>query len=203
MIPGLEVLPISLSRDVPAAREMDLINDATRIANDLEAERGPQRIPGFVSSNGLIAWAFLQSAAAHVQTKTPTFCEWGSGIGIVTSMAKCRGWTATGIEIEPRLIDTARTLASSHGIDVAFHQCSYKPDSLFDHDSSVGNFDTGLGFSLFDFDVIYAYLWPAESLAVTTAIAQHARDGTIFLRYGGGVTCDALRVNRVASAGVA
>lgn len=196
MIPGLDVLPIALSGEQPPKRVRALIRDADRISQDFAEERGTGRIPELVTSDGLVAWSFLEAAAAHLQTDTPRFCEWGSGVGSVTCMAHCRGWDATGIEIEPRLVAAARGLAAAHDIDVTFHECSYKPPGLFDEESAAADFDTGLGFSLFDFDVIYGYLWPAELRAVTKAIAQHARNGTIFLRYSGGVTCDAFRVNR-------
>jgi hypothetical protein len=191
----LDVLPISLSRDPPPAKALAIIKGAERMTRELQAKRGPERISGLMTSDGPVAWSFLQAATQYVTSDAPTFCEWGSGIGSVTCMARCRGWTASGIEIEPRLIDKSRELAAAHNIDVAFHACSYKPEGLFDHTSRAADFDTGLGFSLFDFDIIYAYLWLAESRAVTTAISQHAPEGTIFLRYSGGVTCDAFRVN--------
>lgn len=198
MVQGLVDLPIVLTRGAPPGGDTDLIADAARIAADLSAERGPERIPGLVTSSGAIALDFLTAAEPYVSAKNPSFCEWGSGLGIVTCLARRLGWNATGVEIEPRLIDMSRNLAACHRVDVAFHQCSYKPDVLFEPGSAPEDFDTGLGFGLFDFDVIYAYLWPAERDAVTAAIGRYARDGTIFLRYGGGVTCDAFRVSRPA-----
>lgn len=191
-------LPIVLTGVAPPVRDRELIADAARIAADLAAERDPDRIPGLVTSNGVIALDFLTAAEPYIARKDPTFCEWGSGIGIVTCLARRLGWNAIGVEIEPRLIATSRILAARHHVDVAYHRCSYKPDALFEPDSTPEDFDTGHGFGLFDFDVIYAYLWPAERDAVTAAIGRHARDGTIFLRYGGGVTCDAFQVSRPA-----
>lgn len=193
---GLEALPITLSQDVPPPEDRDLIEDAVLLSKGIEAERGPDRIAGLVSSNGRIARAFLEAAIPHLNTDTPTFCEWGSGVGIVTCLARRLGWAARGVDIEPRLVKTASALAASHDIDVSFHEGSYKPAGLFDLDTAVEDFRTEHGLELFDFDVIYAYLWPAEAHAVTTAIAKHAHEGTIFLRYGGGITCDAFRVNR-------
>ena len=196
MVHSLEPLTITLCEAPLLAKDVELIEHAAHLAKGLEAERGPDRIPGLATSNGRIAQAFLSAARAYISTNTPTFCEWGSGIGIVTCLAQRLGWSAQGVEIEPRLIQTARTLAASHAIDAQFYQGSYKPHGLFDLDTAVEDFQTECGVNLFDFDIIYAYLWPAEAHAVTTAVAKHARNGTIFLRYGGGITCDAFRVRR-------
>lgn len=183
----LEPLQITFSDDTPAAQALTLIQNAKRLAEEMQGLQGEDRIPGLVTSNGLIAWRFLQSAAAHIQTDAPRFCEWGSGIGVVSCLAALRGWEATGIEIEPRLIELSRQLAKSHDVNVNFRHGNYRLDSSDDANAAIE-------FDVFGFDIIYIYAWPAERQAVTEAIARHGAPGLIFLRYGGGIQCDAFRV---------
>lgn len=183
----LEPLQITLSDDTPAAQALTLIQNAKSLAEEMQGLPGEDRIPSLVTSNGLIAWRFLQSAAAYTQTDAPRFCEWGSGIGVVSCLAALRGWESTGVEIEPRLIEVSRQLAKSHDVNVNFRQGNYRFDRS-DEANAAREFDV-LGF-----DIIYIYAWPAERQAVTEAISRHAAPGLIFLRYGGGIQCDAFRV---------
>ena len=112
----------------------------------------------------------------------------------MTCLAALKGWDAIGIEIEPRLVNEARRLAAQHRIKASFYEGSYKPTRLFTDDTKIDRFETEHGFGLFDFDVIYIYAWPAEKNMMTDAVARYAKPGTVFLRYGGGLTCEAFRV---------
>ncbi|MEN8660788.1 class I SAM-dependent methyltransferase [Marivita sp.] len=190
----LEPLHIVLSENKPPQKHARLIQYATLTSDRIQSLKGSERIPSLVTSNGLIAWRFLQAVESHVRSKPTRFCEWGSGVGVVTSLAALQGWIGRGIEIEPKLVKEATKLARDNEVDVTFHQGSYKPDALFEQTWPDDDFDTGHGFGLFDFDVIYMYAWPAESATVTEAVRRFAHPGTIFMRYGGGVTCDAFRV---------
>ena len=198
MVPGLQYLPIRLSNATPPARYVSLMKDAADMAAHLLAQTGAARLPALATSGGDIAWRFLEAATAHLEIDKPRFCEWGSGVGLVTCLAWMRGWHAVGVEIEPRLVDASRDLAERHEIAADFHLGSYNRDALLDPKNTKEDFETGLGFDLFDFDVIYAYPWPAERDAMTRTIARHAPNGTIFLRYGGGFHCDAFQVRRDA-----
>ena len=124
----LEPLQITLSDDTPAAQALKLIQNAKSLAEEMQGLQGEDRIPSLVTSNGLIAWRFLQSAAAYIPTDAPRFCEWGSGIGVVSCLAALRGWESTGVEIEPRLIEVSCQLAKSHDVNVNFRQGNYRFD---------------------------------------------------------------------------
>ena len=190
----LTPLQITLSNETPGGEVQTLIADADKRAEIISGLRGEDRIPGFVSSQGLIAWRFLQSVRSHVGPREQRFCEWGSGVGIVSCLAAQQGWTSVGIEIEPRLVAEARSLADRHGLAVRFVEGSYKPPAFFEQYAPATSFNIADGVGLFDADVIFIYAWPAERDSVTEAIARHAAPGTVFMRYGGGVTCDAFRV---------
>lgn len=167
---------------------MALIEDARTLNAAMSHERGEKRIPSLVTTDGAVAWRFLQSSLRHRSPDGARFCEWGSGIGVVSCLAQLMGWRTAGLEIEPRLVETSRALAGRHALDVSFFEGSYKLDNV------AASFDTGFGFNLFDFDVIYAYFWPAERNAMTQFVAEYARPGTLFMRYGGGLDCTLFRV---------
>lgn len=191
----LESLPVSLSDTPLTQAAARLIRDGDKRSRSLEAMQGTDRIPAFTATSGLAAWRGLCAVREVLDDPGDSFCEWGSGSGLVTCVADMLGWKATGLEIEPRLVDAARGLATAHGHDAAFHVASYKPVGFPDA-VSADALDTGHGFGLFDFDVIYAYTWPAEVETVTEFVANNAAPGTLFLRYRGGMD---FKVFRVAS----
>lgn len=95
-------------------------------------------------SQGIDCFDFVPSnyesvyAALHT-IPSARFCEWGSGIGIVTGMAEMLGFEACGIEIDARLaaasrgllrdfklsapIETGDYFESTHSADVYFTYC--------------------------------------------------------------------------------
>ncbi len=180
--------------DTPPPPEVTAIISAGRdLAAELRAETGPERIGGLVTTDAEVAWRFLE-AVRPLAPENARFCEWGSGLGIVTTLAAQGGWHATGLEIEPRLVGIARDFAETHGADAAFHIGSYKPDGWDDARRQDVATDTGLGFDLFDFDVIFGFPWPAEREAMTEFVGRYARPGTLFMRHLGGLWCTAYRV---------
>jgi protein-L-isoaspartate O-methyltransferase len=54
----------------------------------------------------------------HVLDALPrgTFCEWGSGMGIITGIAAMLGFDATGIELNPKLASASRELLADYGL---------------------------------------------------------------------------------------
>ncbi|HLM69385.1 MAG TPA: hypothetical protein VK358_17730 [Longimicrobium sp.] len=55
------------------------------------------------------------------------FLEWGSATGIITIMADLLGFEAYGIELDARLVQTARELAAKHGSGARFAAGSFLP----------------------------------------------------------------------------
>ena len=81
----------------------------------------------------------------------------------------------------------ARTFAAQQHINVRFFHASYKPPGFLDgRPLTKSTLDTGYGFGLFDFDVIYVYAWPAEVQSVLTFFSANAHTGTWLLVYQGG-----------------
>ena len=100
------------------------------------------------------------------------FLEWGSATGVITIMADLLGFEAYGIELDPRLVETARELALRHGSGARFAAGSflpagyrYRPRSGDSRLGTIGDGESGyraLGHPLDDFDVVYGYPWGGE-----------------------------------------
>lgn len=101
------------------------------------------------------------------------------------------GVNPVGIEIEPRLVVKARSLAAVHGLEVCFVEGSYKPKEVFEPVASGLSVSVADEIGLFECDVIYVYTLPTERDSVTTALARFAVPGAIFMRYASGATCEA------------
>ena len=92
---------------------------------------------GFVSSDSVHVWRVLSCL------KQGRFCEWGSGMGIVTGMARMLGHEAIGIEWNEGLASASRTLLREFNLDCQIHHASY-------FDRSV------------DADYYFVYCWPGQ-----------------------------------------
>lgn len=114
----------------------------------------------YVPGNYQVAFAVLRALAPG------RFCEWGSGMGIVTGLAAMLGHVARGIEIDPRLAAASRRLLADFGLEAAI--------------------ETGDYFAVRrEADVYYAYCWPGQVQRVEerfeAACPDHAR---LILYYG-------------------
>jgi len=75
------------------------------------------------------------------------FCEWGSGMGIVTGLAEMLGFAACGIELDERLAAASRRLLADFGLSSAIETGSY--------------FDISR-----DADLYFVYCWPGQMPSV-------------------------------------
>lgn len=113
----------------------------------------------------------LQALLAH-RAPGLRFLEWGSATGIITIMADLLGFDAYGIELDARLVETARELARKHGSKARFAAGSflpagyrYRPRHGDGRLGTIGDGESGyreLGIPLDDFDIVYAYPWGGE-----------------------------------------
>src|SRR5262249_13256252 len=170
-------LPIDegpLPRDVHA-----FLRAADRRIERFQRER---HIPGFVPSNFARAYWALRALSPAGAARRNLFCEWGSGFGVVACLAAMLDFDAYGIEIEGELVDAARLLAADFRLPVEFVCGSFIPsgsaagfqggDGFAWLTTSGGHTEEELGLGLADFDVIFAYPWPADE-RVTAALLAH------------------------------
>ncbi|QDV42189.1 hypothetical protein Enr13x_20320 [Stieleria neptunia] len=175
--------------DTPPAEILRTIEIAERLHGKMQSDEPQKRIPLLVNSNYYIAYHALQHARALCVDRglgsELSFCEWGSGLGVVTCIASQLGYQASGIEIEPSLCRFARTLASEANVTAEFIQSSYRelPERC-DEETLNQPYPMGPRTS----DVVYAYPWPAEEAYITTLFAQSPMSQALLVTYHGGTT---------------
>ena len=175
----------------PPAPVLSFLDEAhARIARFLEG-RGERRIPGFITSDFHLAYEGLSWVAGECERRgadvsATTFCEWGSGFGVVTCLASMLGFRSVGIEIEPDLVEASRRLSADHGLDAEFFAASYQPPGTHTGTIDETRLDEGLGFVSADFDVVFVYPWRVEEPAAFLLFERYGRPGAWFLTYHGG-----------------
>ena len=123
------------------------------------------------------------------------FLEWGSATGIITIMADLLGFEAYGIELDARLVETARELARKHGSSARFAAGSFLPAGYRYRprhgDGRLGTIGDGvsgyreLGVPLDDFDLVYAYPWGGEEPMMLDLMRTYGgRDARLLLLTG-------------------
>ena len=166
---------------------------ATRRVTRLHLHR---RVPAFVSSDFVLAYAALQLLGESGLAAGDRFCEWGSGLGVVCCLAEMAGFRACGIEARGRLVRGARRLAADFDVSAEFARGSFVPQGAAGGMLLDGRrfawLSTGgrcgheaLGAGPEEFDVVYAYPWPDEEGLVADVFEARARPGALLLTYHG------------------
>ena len=166
---------------------------------------------GFIPSNYVTVYRALR---AIVEANLPTcrsFCEWGSGFGIVASLACMLEFNACGIEVNPALVEVAQRLADDFDLPVEFIQGSFVPPGGESIAEEAFAIDTGemfwlethtddsydrLGLETDDFAVIFAYPWPGEHGVIERLFDRFAAVGALLLTYD---HADSIRLQRKLS----
>jgi SAM-dependent methyltransferase len=122
------------------------------------------------------------------------FLEFGSATGVITIMADMLGYEAYGIELDPALVDMARSLAATFDSRATFVAGSFLPDgyrwvapSGDTRRGTIGDGTSGysaLGLELDAFDYVFAYPWPGEDLMMQDIVRQRGGTRTRLLQYG-------------------
>ena len=154
-----------------------LIQHSKEISDEICAHsEDPGGIKEFVPADGKITWQLLNAVLKQTMLSPQSvFCEWGSGVGLVTLIASFMGMSASGIEIEEDLIDEARSMSRQFGIPATFIHGSIYP---IDNPTPLINYH--------DVDLFFAYPWPNQIVQMTTLFEQVAASGAILVMYHGG-----------------
>jgi hypothetical protein len=181
-----------LPADVVAfLREADLrVSQFTR--------NSPVRATGFVPSDFVTVYHALRTVTEADLAPGTSLCEWGSGFGVVASLAAMLKFKACGIEIERDLVDASRRLAEDFGLPVEFVHGSFIPsgaeacaaeayaDNNAEYSWLVTDADDAydeLGLDPDDFDVVFAYPWPGEEFLMTSLFEKYAAEESLLLMY--------------------
>ncbi len=134
----------------------------------------------------------VRAALGPLRAPGRRFLEWGSATGIITIMADLMGFDACGIELDPSLVETARSLATRHASRARFVAGSFLPAGYRfrgrDGDSRTGTIGEGpsgylqLGRALEDFDVVFGYPWGGEAPLMLDVMQRYGgRDALLLL----------------------
>ncbi|MFO0825394.1 MAG: hypothetical protein U0792_20125 [Gemmataceae bacterium] len=161
------------------------------------------RVPGFVASDYALAYRRLRDLSASAFTRGRQFCEWGSGLGVVTCLAAMLDFDACGIEIEGDLVNEARQLAADFDNPAEFVQGSFVPRGAERRVYAAGEYSwfttegdhayEELGLDISDMDVVFAYPWPDEEAVTAELFERYAGPGAVLVTYHG---TDDLRIRR-------
>jgi protein-L-isoaspartate O-methyltransferase len=153
------------------------------------------RIPAFVACDFEPVYIALQSIRRTNLATGNVFCEWGSGFGVVASLAAGLGFESYGIEIEGPLVEHARELAADTNHRVSFVQGSFVTEGaehivdktissdVFWLNTDVDDAYQELQLDPDDFDVIFAYPWPGEDDVITGLFDHCAAQGALLVTY--------------------
>ena len=167
-----------------------------------------KRATGFVPSNYVSVYNALRAICETEVSVGGSLCEWGSGFGVVSSLASMLGFNACGIEIDSALVDASRSLASDFALPVEFVHGSFVPpgseahaaEAYTDNNSEyswlIEDGDDAyakLGLQLDSFDIVFAYPWPGEEYLIERLFEDGAASGALLLMYS---DVDSLSVRR-------
>ncbi len=173
----------------------ELLNAADRrIEAFLESQDGGT-LPGFVPSDFVRVYEVLAAVRKADIVPENTFCEWGSGIGVVACLAAMQGYETYGIEIADELVDESRELAAEHNLDVTFSHGSYIPEGgepWLDSIAETAWIESGgadayedLGLDVDDFGLIFAYPWPGDEQVLEDLFDHYAATDAVLLTFHG------------------
>ena len=153
---------------------------------------------GFVPSDFVTVYHALEAITEANLAPGNSLCEWGSGFGVVASLAAMLEFSVCGIEIDRDLVDASRKLAGDFGLPVEFIHGSFVPsggeayaeeayaDNIAKYAWLVTDSDTAydeLGLDPDDFDVVFAYPWPGEEYLIMSLFERYAAEEALLLLY--------------------
>lgn len=193
-LPVPEVAVLTANIEIPDDVEALIFEGERRIDAFIERTSACPML-SFVPSDFRATYRGLVWLWEQRLTAGRTFCEWGSGFGIVALLAHKVGFFASGIEVEPVLVDESVGLARDFGLEVEFIAGSFVPDGSLETPGAMEELDwldytappayEDLGYDIDDFDVVFAYPWPGEQHIVYDLFEEHASAGALVFTFHG------------------
>jgi hypothetical protein len=195
-------LPLAAAATRPPADVRRFLREAGRRVRRIQRA---DRLPAFAASDFGRVYGALCEARGAGALPVRWFCEWGSGLGVVSCLAAALGLDAWGIESEPALVRAARRLAADFDLPAEFVRGSFIPAAAEEGLTRGRDFAwlsrgrapayEAMGLGPDEFDLVFAYPWPDEEALVEGLFAGHARAGAALLTYHAD---GALRLRRLA-----
>jgi hypothetical protein len=192
----LTEIPLPLEAIELPADVVEFLQEADRRVHWF-SERMPGLISGFIPSDFVAVYQTLSFIRDRHLTCGNSFCEWGSGLGVVAALATMLGFDAYGIEINPELLEASQQLAADFDLPTMLIQGSFVPPGS-DHllDRAFMDLEGGLklhaeadrayeelGLDVCDFDIIFTYPWPDDEPLIARLFSRYASRGSLLLTY--------------------
>jgi Histone methylation protein DOT1 len=157
----------------------------------------PMSLRGFVPSDYSLVYACLKSLRDSNLLCGDRFCEWGSGVGVITILAAMVGFESCGIEYDEKLCEVAEAMSDEFSIPVKFVPGSFVPEGVEDLIDVAFTTQEGelslypdadeaydeLGYAIDDFDLIFTYPWPNDVELTLAIFDRCAARGALILAY--------------------
>jgi hypothetical protein len=114
----------------------------------------------FVASDYAVVYTLLSAL------QRGRFCEWGSGLGVVTGLAEMLGYSATGVEIHEPLVQSSRELLAEFALQSPIECGDY-------HERADAA------------ELYFTYCWPNRVVRTTERFHDIAPPGSRLLIYYG------------------
>ena len=184
-------LPLASATARPPADVRRFLREARRRVR--RVQRADQ-VPAFAASDFGAVYGALCEVEGAGGLSGRWFCEWGSGLGVVSCLAATLGLDAWGIETEPALVRAARRLADDFGLPVQFVRGSFIPAGAEADLTRGPDFAwlsrggprpayEAMGLGVEDLDLVFAYPWQDEEALIEELFEGHARAGAMLLTY--------------------
>ena len=177
----------------------DIVEFLQAIDHLVEQHRvnAPMKFRGFVPSDYLTVYACLKVIYDSHLLCGDRFCEWGSGVGVVASLAAMVGYESYGIEYDGNLCTVAEEICEDFDVPVKLVNGSFIPEGVEDliedafatHDGELAlhtdpdrAYD-GIGYAINDFDLVFAYPWPNDVELTHQVFDRCATRGALLLAY--------------------
>ena len=152
---------------------------------------------GFVPSDYAAIYRCLRVVYDSQLLCGDRFCEWGSGVSVVASLAAMIGYESFGIEYDRELCTVAEGICEDFDVPVEVVHGSFIPEGVEDLvDDAFAMYDGELalhtdpdrayeemGYAIDDFDLIFAYPWPNDAELTRNLFDRCASQGAMFLAY--------------------
>lgn len=162
---------------------------------------------GYVASDPTAVHDTLAAIAALGLARGESFCEWGSGSGMVAGIAAMLGFRSAGIEVQPDLVALSVELAEEFSLEVEYAVGTFVPDPALlpaaldrvEHpwwnvDAADGHAELGLDPA--EVDVVFAYPWPGERPIFEGLFRDVASEGALLVTHSDGEGTRVVRLGR-------
>lgn len=197
----LEEIPLTRASGGLPEDIRGFLEEAERRREAFYKEGLGRRYYRYVASDPVVVCGAMRELRDSGQLRGGRFCELGCGFGIAAGMAALLGFRATGIELEPLLVERAVALFADCGLDVEVLQESYLPEG-FECCEGMGGKDlvvpgsawsrggaavppTYEGVDPAEVDLFFVYPWPDEEEFMRRLFGVIATEGAVLLMYQG------------------